>query len=180
MRVPDAIETARLRLRRHRRKDEDAFVQFMTDEEATRFLLLTAGERSEAGARARFGRALNLYEAAEPVFSLTIAEKETDAFVGACGLNPIAEEPAAREIFYDVIVDRQGKGYAREASEALVDHAMKEAGIPKLVAFLRPENTRAVAVAEYLGFEDHGPAMKHGRPGRRYVLSGTRTRPGPA
>ena len=118
--------------------------------------------------------ALNLYEAAEPVFSLTIAEKETDAFVGACGLNPIAEEPAAREIFYDVIVGQQGKGYAREASEALVDHAMKEAGIPKLVAFLRPENTRAVAVAEYLGFEDHGPAMKHGRPGRRYVLSGTR------
>ncbi len=45
---------------------------------------------------------------------------------------------------------------------------MKEAGIPKLAAFLRPENTRADA--EYLGFEDHGPAMKHGRSGRRYVL----------
>ena len=174
MRVPDAIDTARLRLRRHQRKDEAAFVAFMTDEEATRFLLLTASERTEAGARAQFSRALNLYEAAEPVFSLTIADKETDAFVGACGLNPMTEEPAAREIFYDVIVEQQGKGYAREASEALVEYAMKEAGIPKLVAFLRPENTRAVAVAEYLGFEDHGPAMKHGRSGRRYVLSGTR------
>lgn len=52
---------------------------------------------------------------------------------------------SAREIIYDVVVDQQGKGYAREASEALVDYAMREAGIPKLVAFLRPENTRAVA-----------------------------------
>jgi len=168
--VPETIDTPRLTLRRYKRRDEMAFIDFMTDEEATRYLLFKEAERTVDGARERFERALLNYGSPIPVFALAVASKDDDRFVGACGLNRVDMEPDAMQVFYDIIPAEQGKGYATEAARAMIEYA-REHGVAKLVAFLRDENARAVSVAKHLGFEDHGPTMHHGRSGRRYVLN---------
>jgi len=80
-----------------------------------------------------------------PVFEL-----ETGAFVGCCGLRPY--QPEEYEIGFHLRPEFWGKGYAREAAEAVIHYAFAVLGAKKLFAGHNPNNTASRKVLGKLGF----------------------------
>lgn len=177
MRVPHRIPTDRLVLRRHTLADVDPFAAFVADPEAVRHMAFTPEQKTRPGAERMLHWVIGAYDSPDPVFSLTIAERESDRYLGSCGLNP--DPGGGLEIYYTVIPSEQRKGYATEAARAVVAYAFDELDADRLVAYVVPANVPSVRVAEKLGFVDDGPVtraageagMDHATmDGRRYVL----------
>ncbi len=166
---PSKIETQRLRIRWHTPDDLQAFTAFMTDDEATRYLLFSEEDCTVDGARQILDHTIKSYTGEEPIFALAIAERETDRYIGTCGLGP-SEQDGAVELFYSIIREEQGKGYATEAARALVEHAWQASDASAVVAFIMPDNKASAAVVSHLGFRDMAPMVSHGRYGRRFQL----------
>jgi RimJ/RimL family protein N-acetyltransferase len=82
-----------------------------------------------------------------PIFALATGEH-----VGCCGLR--AYEPAARIHEFGVHIRSAcwGRGYAREASRAVIDHAFDHLGARGLFAGHHPGNDASRRLLEKLGF----------------------------
>jgi RimJ/RimL family protein N-acetyltransferase len=100
---------------------------------------------------------------------LWVIETHEGRFVGDCGLTiqDIDGEPFV-EVGYHVDLDLRGQGLATEAATA-VRHTAREAGIPHLVAIIRPDNLPSQRVAEKVGlrlerrvFKNGGDALVYG------------------
>lgn len=179
MNVPERIESTRLVLRRHREADLEAFAAFLADENATRFMAFTEEQKSRNGARAMLNYVISAYSSEEPVFSLTIADPQSDEYLGSCGLQRLTDEEGF-EIYYTILPEHQNVGLATEATKVLVDYVFDQTETDRLVAFVVPANIASLRVAEKLGFVDDGPvrrqvstaAIAHGElDGRRFVLT---------
>jgi ribosomal-protein-alanine N-acetyltransferase len=175
--VPEQIATDRLILRRHKQEDLDAFAAFLADADATRYLAFTPEQKTRAGAAQMLDYVTSAYDTEAAVFSLTIADPETDEYLGSCGASSRGEEI---EIYYTVVPPRQGEGIATEAARALVDHLRRD-GQSGLVAYVVEENAASIAVARHLGFTDSGLVERHASTGdlqheemvgHKYVLAG--------
>ncbi|PFG34816.1 GNAT family N-acetyltransferase [Sanguibacter antarcticus] len=85
-----------------------------------------------------------------------VIEKSTGQMIGRVGLH---DWPAwdAVELGYVIRADRQGQGFAREASRAWIDWAEHELDSDALIAVIQPENLASIRLATQLGFQ-------HGRP----------------
>lgn len=179
MNVPERIESSRFLLRRHREADLEAFAAFLTDENATRFMAFTEEQKSHNGARAMLDYVIAAYSSVEPVFSLTIADPQSDEYLGSCGLQRITDEEGF-EIYYTVLPEYQNVGLATEPTMVLIDYVFDQTETNQLVAFVVPANVASVRVAEKLGFIDDGPVRRQASTasiahekldGRRYVLT---------
>jgi RimJ/RimL family protein N-acetyltransferase len=91
--------------------------------------------------------------------SFAVVEREAGTVVGAAGYGPMPERPAAAEIACWIGEPRWGRGFATEASQALIDHVFTDAEILVLWCSNRPSNTRARRVIEKCGFQFRGPGM---------------------
>ncbi len=175
--VPDQLATSRMVLRRHKPENLDAFAAFLADEDATRYMAFTPEQKTRAGASQMLDYVIAAYDTDAAVFSLTIADRETDEYLRSCGANPDGEEI---EIYYTVVSHRQGEGITTDASRALVNHLRRETQ-SRLVAYVVEENAASVAVAERLGFSDSGAVNRQASTGdlehsemvgHKYVLFG--------
>ena len=159
------LSTERLRLRRHAPRDRDDFVRLVTDPRFYAHLTVPEAQRTQDGARQVFDTILASYETEEPVLGLTMADADSDAFVGTVALHPIPFGEAL-EIFYAVFPDRWGDGLATEAVRALLD------ALPArdVVALAIPENEASKRVARAAGMTDDGVQQRVGGPARhRFV-----------
>ncbi len=179
MNVPAIIDTERLIVRRHTIEDLEAFARFLADGEATRYMAFTPEQRTREGAKLMLDYVIAAYDTPDAVFSMTIADPDTDTYWGSCGLNPLPEEPEAIEMYYTVMPDRQGNGYATEAARAIVEYAFAHSEYQRIIAHVMEENVASIRVAQHLGFQDDGPVdrqaetgdLSHAQlSGRRYVL----------
>ena len=167
-RAPERLATERFVLRRHSMDDLPAFTSFVTDREATRYLLFPEDKKTVEGARWMLEMAITAYESEERFFSIAIADPETDEYIGSCGLSGLDEQSV--EIYYTVMPARQGEGIGTEATQALADYALNQLEIEELVAFVSPDNKPSIRVAEKIGFV-RGQMVEHmGRMGWRYAL----------
>jgi ribosomal-protein-alanine N-acetyltransferase len=82
-----------------------------------------------------------------PVFLL-----ETKAHVGCCGLRPYGEERGILEIGVHIRLDCWGRGYATEATRAVIAYAFNVLGAKALFAGHNPKNTASRALLKKLGF----------------------------
>ena len=144
LRVPEEILTRRLRLRRYREDDGDAFRSLMANDEAARYFGPSA---SAAGALIQLA---SLYDTPAEAFSLAITILGVDRLVGICGFRP-GSEPDTLEVFFSLIPSATGHGYATEAVAALVDHA-RSLGTERLVARVSDDNRASVGVLQRAGF----------------------------
>ncbi|MEM1452017.1 MAG: GNAT family N-acetyltransferase [Planctomycetota bacterium] len=62
---------------------------------------------------------------------------------------------------YSLDREFEGQGLMTEGLGALVDHALDELGLHRLMAAYRPENARSAGVLERLGFEKEGFAKNY-------------------
>ncbi|WP_370566353.1 GNAT family N-acetyltransferase [Cyanobium sp. LEGE 06113] len=175
MKMPTRIRTQRLSLRKHELKDLEAFQAFLSDPVASRYMAFTPEQKTQAGARQMLEYVIGSYQTATPICSLTIADLSTDQYLGSCGANPDGKDI---EIYYTVMPEHQGKGYATEAARALLNY-LSATTESRLIAYVILESLPSVRVAERLGLIDAGPIRRKAvtgdqehetLSGRKYVL----------
>jgi ribosomal-protein-alanine N-acetyltransferase len=169
------IETARLRLRPWRAADLAPFAALNADPAVMEYFLkpLDRQESDDTVARieAHFRRHGFGFWAVEA--------KDLASFIGMVGLGvPSWTAPFTPcvEIGWRLARAQWGRGYAREAAAAALDHGFGVLGLDEIVSFTVPANLRSRAVMERLGMRraaaddfDH-PRVPPGHPLRRHVL----------
>jgi len=176
--IPPSIKTQRLIIRRHVPEDLEPMRSFFSDEEATRLLDMTPEQKTEEAVHSLLDAVIASYDSGEPIFAMAIVEKEWGKFVGSCGMAPDDLEPGEIQIFYVILPEYQGRGFASEAAAGLVDHAFTKLGVERLFASMAAENATSVKVAEKLGMTFEGSAERELNgivyQGSRYSLTKSR------
>jgi RimJ/RimL family protein N-acetyltransferase len=83
------------------------------------------------------------------------ALRDTGEPVGICGLVK-REGLEDADIGYAFLQRFWGRGYAREAAQAVLDHAREVIGLPKVVAITTPGNAGSIAVLQKIGLKFEG------------------------
>lgn len=159
------IDTDRIVLRRHVEGDRGAFVALVTDPRFYEHLTVPQWQRTARGAEEVFDLVVGSYDSEEPVWGLTIADRETDAFLGTVALHPIPFGEAL-ELFYAVVPERRGEGLAVEAVRALLDALPGQDFVAKTPVV--NEASKRVALAA--GMRDEGVERPLGGPERQVFV----------
>lgn len=179
----DALETARLVLRRWTAADRAPFAALNADPEVMRYFPepLSAGQ-SDA-----------LADSIEATFEQygfglwAVEVKGGPPFIGFTGLaplNPLVPYPGI-EVGWRLARPAWGHGYATEAARASLGYGFDAAGLAEIVSVTAEVNTPSRAVMRRLGMV-HEPAedfdhagVPEGSPLRRHVIYRLRRRPSP-
>jgi RimJ/RimL family protein N-acetyltransferase len=147
---PIAIETSRLKLRWLELTDVDFIYQLVNDPQWLRFIgdkqvadLDGARRYIEDGPRAmyrRFGFGLN-----------RVALKDSDTPVGICGLLQRESLPQP-DLGFAFLPGFRGQGYAREAADAILQHAYLILRQTRVAAIVNPDNHSSTNLLNKLGF----------------------------
>ena len=87
-----------------------------------------------------------------------MVERASDVVVGSCAYKGPPDAEGAVEIAYGVHPDHQGRGFAKEAARALVDHALAE-GARIVRAHTLPERSASTSVLASCGFDNVGEVV---------------------
>ena len=176
--IPTVIHGDKIKLRRHKASDLAAFQAFLTDPKATRFMGFTAEQKTAEGAATMMQAVIASYSTEEPVFSLTIADPDTDVYLGATGAADSGDDAA--EVFITLLPEAQGKGLATDAMRTLIGHLFVNFAVRELYADTVEENSASIRLLEGIGFRCEGPIERpaaggelghRGMTGLRYRLT---------
>jgi RimJ/RimL family protein N-acetyltransferase len=148
------LETPRLRLRRHERRDLSSYLALRADPAVFRFTT---------------GRALTEEEAWQRILSSVgqwvlsgfgmwaIEEKATGDFVGELGFNDarrdgLGSTHGVPEAGWLVAADRHGRGYAREAVAAIHEWGDSHLTADRTCCGIRPSNQTSIRLAVGAGY----------------------------
>ena len=134
-------ETARLILRKYRQEDLQDLYEYLSDEEVVRFEPYSPMDMAETAAE--------LNERIHSDEMIAVELKETHKLIGNVYLGK--REFDALELGYVFSKAYWGKGYAKEACEALIEKAFAE-GIHRIYAECDPCNSASWQLLERLGF----------------------------
>ena len=147
---PLAIETSRLKLRWLELTDADFIYQLVNDPQWLRFIgdkqvadLDGARRYIEDGPRAsyrQFGFGLN-----------RVALKDGDTPIGICGLLQRESLPQP-DLGFALLPGFRGQGYAREAVDAILQHAYSILRQTRVAAIVNPDNLSSIKLLDQLGF----------------------------
>ena len=146
------LETERFVIRRFQPKDLSSFLEFMLDDESTKYLAFGDEQKTDDGAKALFDFVCSSYESESPIHSYVIAEE--DRYVGSCGFAPYDE--GIYECYYCVNKTERGKGVATEVTKAIAQVLSETLEVR---AYCHPENSAAHAVAKKAGFIHNGLSL---------------------
>lgn len=82
--------------------------------------------------------------------SYKVCEKSTGELIGTCGLLKRENLPDA-DIGYAFLPTARGKGYGFEASKRVLQHAVEDFGLRRIVALIAPHNRGSIRLVEKLG-----------------------------
>lgn len=171
MKLIRSIETPRTVVRPFHTEDGSAFVEFMTDPEATRHLLFTDEQKTAEGARGLLQFVIDSYATDHPIHSYAIALQD-GTWIGSCGVSQVSEG-GVWECYYSLLPRYWGHGYATEATAALLRHCFEHSAITEIRAYMSPDNVRSPGVAARLGMADLGvqPYPVYAIHGRVFILA---------
>jgi RimJ/RimL family protein N-acetyltransferase len=148
------LETERLTLRRFTGDDVDNLVDLDSDPDVMKFINggePTSREEIEGEVLPAF---LSYYERGERYGFWAIVEKTSGDFLGWVHLRPLPDaDPDQPELGYRLRKDAWGKGYATEASAAVLRKAFTELGVARVTAAAMVINTPSRKVMEKLGMK---------------------------
>lgn len=168
--IPVILETARLRLRPFTAGDRKDFSRFMTNNVVTQYLNFLPAQRTEEGAEDLLDQVMDSYGTDRPIFSLVIAEKAKNRFIGSCGFTPLDDEKNL-ECYYALLPEYWGRGYATEAVSKLIEYAFEMLGASSVSAYTSIKNRRAWGVAQRCGMKDMGPVRYRKLPGKKFSIT---------
>src|SRR4051794_35742006 len=97
--------------------------------------------------------------------------KETDQFIGRCGLLPwtIEQRPEV-EVAYMLAKEYWGQGLGTEAAQAILDYGFGQLQLSRLICLIDRENQASIKVARKIGMrlekevdDGKGPALLYSR-----------------
>lgn len=145
----DILETERLAVRESTVEDVDAFYEIYKEPSITAYMenLFPTRQEESAYIEEYIDKVYGFYD-----FGIwTVLEKESGKVVGRAGLSYREgyEEP---ELGFVIGVPWQGRGYAREVCEAILEYGRRVLGFNRIQAFVRPENFPSLSLCRSLGF----------------------------
>jgi RimJ/RimL family protein N-acetyltransferase len=144
----DAVTTAGLLVRPPQEADRSRFIELFCDED---FMVFYPGTLSRDQASDRFDHMLAVCDAL-PFGKQPVVELPSGAVVGYTGVDYIDFEGRTwLEWGYWLVRESRGRGYATEASRALLSRA-RQAHAGELLAIIAPENIASQNVCRKLGF----------------------------
>lgn len=141
------LETERLILRKLKKSDVDEIFKMRSDAELMRYIREPQTERRESFTWIRM---ISEKWDTEKIGFCGLIEKETQKFVGWCGLWRLKETDEI-EVGYAVQKDFWGKGFATEAAQKFLEYGFKELNLERIVAVAYPENEASQNVMKRLG-----------------------------
>jgi RimJ/RimL family protein N-acetyltransferase len=174
MNVPQQIETDRLLLRRLTDADIQPFYRFLSDPDSTRYMAFTDEQKTNEGATAMVEATIASYDTDAAIFVLAITLKDSGEYIGSLGASPDPDADAT-EIFYTLLPEYRGKGYAVEATKHLVDYLQNEEQASRITAYVMNDNAPSIRVAERLGMTFDADVVREGHEGSRYLLTTQKT-----
>jgi len=152
MKIPERLETERLIIRPFLAEDFELFYKFMSDRNATKYMIFTEENKTYDGAKKLVEDTIKSYNTDKPLFALTIADRNTNQFLGSCGVAPLEKEGEV-ECYYIILPEYWGRGLATEALKKLIEYTFLELKMSKISAFIFPENKASIAVAKKAGMQ---------------------------
>jgi RimJ/RimL family protein N-acetyltransferase len=155
----EELTTARLRLRAFAPGDGEAVHRYAGDPEVCRFV--TWGPNSPEDTRAFVAEAVRsaVDDGARDVWTWAV-DLDGD-LVGTVALSVRSRENARGEMGYVLRRDRWGQGITTEAAEAVLGFALTRAGLARVEATCRPENSGSRRVLEKIGMQYEGLLRSH-------------------
>ena len=170
MKIPLRLETKRLIIRPCKPDDLPQMQCFFSSEESTRYLLMSPEEQTPEAVKQLLETIIASYRTSEPIFALAITLKNKDEYIGSCGLSKTPQGDV--EIYFALLPNHRGKGYAAEAMKKLFAYAFSELGLDRLVAGMHPDNLRSRRVADTLKMDyEDGVTKDANHEGLRYSIS---------
>jgi RimJ/RimL family protein N-acetyltransferase len=158
----DEVSTERLRLRRFRAGDAEAYAAINADPLVVRYL---GGEIDQAASDAQLARIMAHWD--EHGFGLWAAElRDGGRMIGFVGLSVPGFLPAvlpAVEVGWRLARDVWSRGFATEGGRAAIEWGFGGLGLDRIISIIDPDNTASLRVAEKLCM----------RPGRDEVHPGS-------
>ncbi|MEM9425230.1 MAG: GNAT family N-acetyltransferase [Pseudomonadota bacterium] len=148
------LETERLVLRAHTRADWEAYRPILMSDRAQ----YMDGKLDHEGAWACFASELASW-VLDGFGYWTAARKTDDKAVAFLGIMQPSAYPET-ELGWMTTDEGEGKGYAFEAANAVLDWAFGPRRIPTLVSYIDRDNARSIALAERLGAKRDDAAAK--------------------
>jgi len=146
------VATARLRLRRFRDGDLDAFQAYRSDPDVARYQSWDT-PYSRADAEAFLAEMMATHpDTPGQWFQFAVADLEHDRLLGDVALFCDETGPEA-EIGYSLAPEATGRGYASEAVAAVLDYALPGRRKSLVRAWADTRNARSLALLARLGFE---------------------------
>lgn len=166
------IETERLFLKNWEKSDVEGYLTLSKDvgyhcfSLPGRFLVRNAEEAQE-----KIQNRMNLFEKSG-LGKFPMYLKATGEFVGTCGIEPyeLAGRPEVN-LGYRLCLKHWGRGYATESAAAILRYGFRELNLPRIIAFVLPQNAASIKVLEKLG-GIHLQDIEHaGLPHRLYDIA---------
>jgi len=163
------LETNRLLFRRLTLNDVDALFELYRDPEVRRYF--PEGTRTYAETKAGLEHFLQGYrEHPELGFWATIY-KETEAFIGRCGINPqTIEGQPELEVGYLIGKAYWRQGLGGEAAQAIADYGFEQLGLTRLICTIDRDNQASIKIATKIGMtfereavDEYGPFLLYSR-----------------
>ena len=144
----ETLVTPRLEIRHPCEADRGRFVELWGDAE---FMIFSSGAKTAEAANARFDHMMAMCEAI-PFAKQPIIERASGLVVGYTGVDQFTYKGRTRlEWGYRLVGEARGRGYATEASRALLAGA-HETFSGELLAMIDPANHASPNVCRKLGF----------------------------
>ena len=163
-----AIDTPRLILRDFRPGDLGRLALLLADPE---FMIGSVrGTLDRAAARRRLAGLIAGYHQ-NGFAKWAVIHRAERRLIGYCGLEPMAAGAARyRELGYRLDGAYRGQGLATEAARAAVADAFGRLALPRIHAFVAPDNAASIRVLEKLGMAFERDLDYAGRHWRLYRL----------
>ena len=153
------LSTARLALRAPTRNDISSIVKLANNLRVAQNLSTMAHPYAAADAAQWVDQC---QRAAAPTIRLAVYMKQSDIFIGACGVG-FSDSGSDVYIGYWIGEPYWGRGFATEAAHAVVGHAFSAFPIKRLWCTCRVTNGGSRRVMEKCGFQYHAAGMEYSR-----------------
>ncbi|MEV6241606.1 GNAT family N-acetyltransferase [Lentzea sp. NPDC051838] len=156
MRPDYPVKTDRLVLRPFEEQDLDDLHAYMSNPDVCRYLYSEPSSLEET--QKRLERSFTLDELTEEGEWLVLAVylPEADRVIGDVVLKWVSEKHRQGEVGYVFNPEFHGKGYAREAAEAMLKIGFDELGLHRIAAECDPRNEPSWRLMERLGLRREG------------------------
>jgi RimJ/RimL family protein N-acetyltransferase len=161
------LTTERLYLREFGDEDSILLVALNNDPEVTRYTGEGSIDKKEAE---RVLREVILPQYKNKIGRWAVHLKSNDEFIGWCGLKHI-ESLNEIDLGYRFFRKHWGKGYATEASKAVISYGLNTMKFKTIVARAAVENLNSIKVLEKSGLKFQEEGFEHGEKIVKYMVN---------